>query len=270
MNFPMFKLALKNNWALWLIFTVITVAYLLLIIAMYDPENMQSIEAAIEMAPAGLAAAVGMDRIPVNLTDFAANYFYRFLVQIFLIIHVTILPIRLVVKQVDDGTMSYLLSTKVSRFKVIFTKAMYMIISLFAMSVVLTGIAILVSVTKFPVGELDIFAFLSLNLATFLVATAMAAIVFFFSSIMNQTSHATFSGAGILLIFFIFSLIEKIGHGKGFYGLLGKFSIFRFLQAREIVAGEINMYVNDSWLLLIIAVFLGMGIYFFSKRDLPL
>lgn len=269
MNFPLFKLTFKNNWILWLIFTLITMGYLMLIVAIYNPETMVQIETAIDMVPAGLAAAVGMDKIPVDITDFVANYFYGFLVQLFLLVHVIILPIRLVVSEVDNGSMAYLLSTKVSRRVVISTKAIYMALSLFAMIAVMTLVATIASVSMFP-GDLDIPAFLSLNFATFLVALAMASIVFFFSSIMDQSMHAVVPGAGILVLFFIFSLVARYGHSEGFYGVLANLSIFRFLQSRAIISGEINMWLNNLSLLLIIIGFLCAGIYRFSKRDLPL
>jgi ABC-2 type transport system permease protein len=268
-NYALLKLTIRNNWLLWLIFTAITLGYLVMIIMIYDPEGMQAIEAALEMIPEGLSAAVGMDKVPVNLTDFAANYFYGFLIQLFLLVNVIILPIRLVVSEVDNGSMAYLLSTKVSRLVVISTKALYLALSLLAMIVVMTLTATVISIVKFP-GELNIPAFISLNLATFLTALAMASIVFFFSSIMDQSIQATIPGAGILILFFIFSLVARFGHSEGFYGVLDNLSIFRFLQARAIISGEINMWFNNSILLLIVVGFLGAGIYRFSNRDLPL
>jgi ABC-2 type transport system permease protein len=268
-NFPLLKLTLKNNWFIWVIFTAIMLGYLVMIIMIYDPESMLAMETALAMIPEGLSAAVGMDKIPVDLTDFAANYFYGFLVQLFLLFHVIILPLRLVVSEVDNGSMAYLLSTKVSRTVVISTKAIYLAFSLLAMVMVMTLIATLISLVVFP-GELDLPAFISLNFATFLVALTMASIVFFFSSIMDQTMHATIPGAGILILFFIFSLVARYGHSEGFYGVLANLSIFRFLQARAIISGEINMWINNSFLLLIIIGFLSAGIYRFSKRDLPL
>lgn len=269
MSFSLFKITVKNNWAIWLIFTLIMLGYLMLILTMYNPENMQYLEAAIEMVSPELAAAVGMDEIPVNLTDFAANYFYRFLVQLFLLPHVIILAVRLVVKEVDNGSMAYLLSTRVSRITVIATKAFYMAVSLFAMMAVVTLIAVASCMSMFP-GQLDISAFLSLNFATFLTALTMASIVFFFSSIMDQSIHAVIPGAGILLMFFILSLLGRLGHFEGIYAVLGDLSIFRFLQARAIINGEINMWINNSVLAGLSGIFLGAGIFRFSKRDLPL
>lgn len=269
MNFTLFKLTIKNNIFIWVIFTAITLGYLMLIIGMYNPESMEYFEIALKMVPADVAAAVGMDKVPTSLVDFAANYFYGFLIQLFLLVHVSILPIRLVVKEVDDGSMGYLLSTKVSRVEVIFTKALYLGSSLLAMVVVLTLAAMFVSAVFFP-GYMDHSAFISLNITTFLVALAMAAIVFYFSSIFDQSYQAIYSGVGILVTFFIMSLVARYGHFKGFYGILGNISIFRFLDSRAIINGDVNMLLNNGILVVIIFSLFSASVIQFSRRDLPL
>jgi len=268
MSFPLFKLTLKSNWIILVIFTVLMVGYLILILSMYDEEIVQTLEAIVEMYPPGMIAAVGMDRIPANLTDFAASYFYDFLVQMLLLIHVIILPIRLVVKHVDNGSMSYLLSTPNSRVKIAVTQAAYLILSLGVMMIVVTAAAVVFSQSLSP-NALDISAFLSLNLATYLTAVAMAAIVFFFSCIWNSTIHAAATGSGVLVLFFVFSTIGRFGHHEGFYGLISTVSIFQLLQARAIINGEINMWINNVILMLIAAGSIGAGITVFKRKDLP-
>jgi len=268
MNFPLFKFTLKSNWVILVIFTVIMVGYLVLILSMYDEKIIQSIRVMIEMYPPGMMAAVGMDKIPTNLIDFAANYYYDFLVQMFLLVHVIILPIRLVVKYVDNGSMSYLLSTPNSRVEIVVTQAVYLILSLGVMMAAVTAIAVLFS-QSFSPGTLDIPAFLSLNLATYLTALAMASIVFFFSCFWNSTIYAAGSGSAVLVLFFIFSMIGRFGHNEGVYGIISKVSIFQFLQARAIINGEVNMWINSAILLLITAGSTGAGITVFRRKDLP-
>lgn len=268
MSLPLFKYTLKSNWLILVIFTVLMVGYLVLILSMYDEEIIHTLEAMIEMYPPGMLAAVGMDKLPINLTDFAASYFYDFLVQLLLLVHVIILPIRLVAKHIDNGSMSYLLSTPNSRVKIVATQAAYLVLSLGVMMIVVTATAVLFSQSLSP-GALNIPAFLSLNLATFLTAVAMASIVFFFSCICNSTIYAAGMGSGVLVLFFIFSTIGRFGHHEGFYGLISTVSIFQFLRARAIINGEINMWVNNVILLLIAAGSIGAGITVFKRKDLP-
>ncbi|MCG6920782.1 MAG: ABC transporter permease [Acidobacteria bacterium] len=269
MNLALFRASLRSNWVLLLVFTVISTAYLVMILSMFDEEHLKQIKGAIEMAPPALSAAVGMDVIPTTLTDFAANYFYGFLVQLFLIVHVLILPARLVVRHVDRGSMSYLLSTPNSRTTIAWTQAVYMAASLAVMAVVMTTTALAFSESQFP-GVMDVPAFLSLNLATFLVSLAMAAVSFFFSCIWSETKHAVGCSTAVLVSFFVLTLVGRYGHHEGFYGVAGKVSIFQLLPARAIVSGETNMLVNDGILIVLIAVFVVGGVYAFSRRDLPL
>ena len=268
MNLPLFKFTLKSNWLILVIFTVLMVGYLVLILSMYDEGIIQTLEALVEMYPPGMLAAVGMDKIPNDLTDFAASYYYDFLVQLLLLVHVIILPIRLVVKHVDNGSMSYLLSTPNSRVRIIATQAMYMVLSLGVMMIVVTAIAVLFSQSISP-GELDIPAFLSLNLATYLTAVATASIVFFFSCIWNTTIYAAGTGSAVLVLFFVASTIGRFGHHRGAYGLVSNISVFRFLPARAIVNGEIDMWMNNGILLLIAAGLLAASVFLFRRKDLP-
>ena len=269
MSIALFRATLKSNWILLLVFIAITLGYLIMILSMFDPENLKAIESAIEMAPPGLAAAVGMDKIPVNVTDFAANYFYGFLVQLFLIVHMILLPLRLVVKHVDNGSMSYLLSTPNSRGRIAATQACYLVVSLAVLALAVTSIAIGFAQSVFP-GELDIQAFISLNFTTYLLSLAMGSITFLFSCIWNETRYAAASSSAVLIMFFVLSLVGRYGHSEGFYGIAERFSIFQLLQARAIVEGEIDMVLNNGLLLLITAVGLIGGIWIFKKKDLPL
>ena len=268
MSLPLFKFSLKSNWLILLIFTVLMVGYLLLILSMYDEEIVQTLEAIVEMYPPGMLAAVGMDRIPADLTDFAASYFYDFLVQLLLLVHVIILPIRLVVKHVDNGSMSYLLCTPNSRVKIAVTQAAYMVLHLGIMMVALTGLAVAFSHALSP-GALDIPAFLWLNLATYLTALAMASIVFFFSCTWNSTMYAAAAGSAALVLFFVLSTIGRFGHHQGVYGIISSISIFRLLQARAIISGQVDMWANDLILLSIVSLFIAAAVIVFKRKDLP-
>jgi ABC-2 type transport system permease protein len=119
------------------------VGYLVLILSMYDEEIIETLEAIVEMYPPGMLAAEGMDRIPGNLTDFAASYYCDFPVQLLLLVHVIILPIRLVVKHIDNGSMSYLLPPPTSRVKIVAIQAIYLALSLGVMMFIVTAATIL-------------------------------------------------------------------------------------------------------------------------------
>jgi ABC-2 type transport system permease protein len=269
MNVALLKATIRTNWWILSIFTVVSVMYLLLILGIYDEGNMQYIESSIQTIPPGLAAAVGMDTVPTSLTDFAATYFYRFLVQLFLTVHVAIVPIRLVVSYVDRGAMSYLLSTPNSRTTVAGTQAVYLVASLAVMAIVLTSVGVLFCAAVQP-GQLDLGAFVTLNFAIFLLSVALGAITFFFSCAFDEARTAIVASAAVLIGFFIISVIARIGHGQGVYGIIDHFSIYYLVQARAVVGGEVNLFISNGLLALIGAAGIGGGLFVFSRKDLPL
>ena len=269
MNVALLRATIRANWWILAIFTVVSVMYLLLILGMYDEENMQYIESSIQSLPPGLSAAVGMDTVPTSLTDFAATYFYRFLVQLFLTVHVAIVPIRLMVSYVDRGAMSYLLSTPNSRTAVAGTQAVYLVASLAVMAVVLTAIGVTFAAAVHP-GMLDVGAFVHLNIAVFLLSVALGAITFYFSCVFDEARSAIVASTAILIGFFVISVIGRIGHGDGVYGVIDHFSIYYLVRSRLIVTGDVNLWLSNGLLALIGVAGIGGGIRTFAKRDLPL
>jgi len=82
--------------------------------------------------------------------------------------------------------------------------------------------------------------------------------------------YSAAAGSAVIITCFIFTLIGRIGHNTGMYGVVAHFSIFQFLQAPKIVNGEINIVINDLILFLISGIFSGAGILIFKNKDLPL
>lgn len=257
-----------NGWVL-AIFCAISVGYLVLILGMYDEGNMQFIAASVEALPKGLSAAVGMDTVPTELVDFAANYFYGFLVQLFLTMHAVIVPIRLVVSYVDRGAMSYLLSTPNRRVAVVGTQAIYLVGSFAVLALVLTGCGLVFCAIVHP-GLLDVGAFLRINLAVFLLSVALSSITFYFSCRFDESRLAIATSSAILVGFFVISLVGRIGHGKGVYAIIERLSIYHLVQPRAIVTGEANLWITNGALVLIAALAFAAALRTFARRDLPL
>ena len=68
----------------------------------------------------------------------------------------------------------------------------------------------------------------------------------------------------------VISVVARIGHGEGVYGIIERCSIYYLLRARPIVEGQVDLWLNSGVLLLIAAAGIGGGIAVFSRRDLPL
>jgi ABC-2 type transport system permease protein len=269
MNVPLFKATLKANWIFVLIITAAMFMYLSLIANMFDPENLSALQGSIDAVPPALAAALQMDTIPTKMTDFLARYFYGFLIQIFTIVYCVLLANRLVVKHVDSGAMSCLLSTPNSRANVVTTQAIFMFTATIAMYIIVTLLTIVVAASSKP-GELNVGAFVVLNMCSCLLTCAMASICFLFSCLFNESKYALAAGSGVLVFFFICSLIGNMGHHMGGYAAIEKLSLYTLFDARRIAAGDANLVALMFVFALISALFSFAGIIVFKKRNLPL
>lgn len=120
---PIFKQSIKTNWKLWAIITIVASVILSGFIVGYDAAGYASIAAAAEgTAFSNLLSS--MDSLLGNLENF-----YKLIAVILGIVYVVFTANNLVVSEVDSGSMAYTLSTPIKRISVIFTKSLYLILS---------------------------------------------------------------------------------------------------------------------------------------------
>ncbi len=269
MIFSLFRYTFRTNWPLVIIFSLIISAYVMLTVSMYDMEIINNIQTVIKMYPPELMASIGMDKIPASLTDFVASYIYDFLTPLVLAIYATILPLRLIVRFVDRGSMAFLLSTPHSRLQIALTQVIYMILSLFLIFLIITVSGIAFGAYNKP-GDLDIVSFISLNFTAFLLSMALSSITFFFSCHFNTMQNALIASASLLSAFFVLFLAGKFGHHRGVYHLLELVTVFYLLPSREIVNGDVNLLLNNAILIVLSITLITGGLYRFNKKDLPL
>ena len=107
------KYNIKTNKILWLIIFAVLVFYISIIISMFDPKSVKALNEMLEILPESLIKALGFDVMSTELTTFIANYIYGFLILVFPVIFTIIINNRLIAKHVDNGSMSYLLTTRI-------------------------------------------------------------------------------------------------------------------------------------------------------------
>ncbi len=149
-----------------------------------------------------------------DLITIYAGAFYGMMGLILILVYTIATGIKLVVSEVDRGDMSYTLNTPVSRREVIFSKAAFYILSIFAMilalSLVGTGANALLSH-----GKLDYELFWTINGGMFCFMLAISGIVFFASCLFNITGSALDIGAGIPIAFFPFQHHRRVWQRAG-------------------------------------------------------
>lgn len=263
MSIPLFKLTIKQNYKLLLIFLAIMSMYVSIIIGMYNPDDIESLVAMFEVVPAHFMSAFGFDGLITNLTTFLASWLYGFIVVIFPTIYCLILANKLVVKTVDNGSMVTLLTTPNSREKILVTKQVYAILSIILLQVYVMVLSIIICNIMFE-GQLDISAFIKLNITAGLANVTTMSIAMFFSSICNLTSRYMFLGAGIPLMSLMFMMINGMSKDIEIFKYI---SYFSWYDSVNLVNGADVLGVNMLYLVIIIFL-TALSVYIFKKKNL--
>ena len=266
MIYPLFKSTAKSSWIIFMVFTAVLFMYMSIMVSMYDPENIDSMAQYLETLPQGMIDAFGYDTTATDLVSFMGLYFYGFIALLFPLIYCIILANRLVAVHVDRGSMAYLLATPNTRVKIITTQALFMVISVVMLLILNTLIGIATSEAMFP-GEMDIPAFLNLNLATIMLTVAISSICFFFSCLFSETKNSLAFGAGVPILFFVINMLRNISDS---YPWLEYLTIYSLFDPPQIVAGEQSVVLISLVFAGITMVLYGSGIIIFSRRNLYL
>lgn len=124
---PIFKQSIQANWKLWVIITLVASIILSVFIINYDAAGYASIATAAE--------GTAFSNILSSMTSLLGSLenFYKLIAVILGIVYAVFTANNLVVNEVDSGSMAYTLSTPIKRSSVIFTKAIYLILSVILM-----------------------------------------------------------------------------------------------------------------------------------------
>ena len=146
-----FKQTLRQNWKLWLIFTVVASGIAAAIINTFDPHAMRLAMQAFgaDGPPAGMGGGpfgTGTSRFGLfTIPDLMASGYYAMLGLIMPLVYVVVTANSLIAAQIDRGFMAYTLSSPITRGKVVCTQAAYLVLALFAMFSAVTGAGLITS-----------------------------------------------------------------------------------------------------------------------------
>lgn len=266
MSFPLFKQTIKSNWLLLLFIIALLLMYLTIFISMYDPSGIEGLDAMMEMMPKELISAFGFDVDFSGITGYLAGYFYGFIIIAFPMIYTVITANKLVAKDVDSGSMAYLLVSPNTRIKIVLTRAAYLLISIFLIFLIVF-IAGLSSCEAYFPGKLDIGMFALLNLCAMLVSFAVSGISFFFSCIARDVKQSLMFGAGIPILFFFIMMVGDISPDLEW---LHNFTIYSLLDGEKILAKDGYTFMSCIISCGITLTAYISGIIAFNKRDLSI
>ena len=146
------------------------------------------------------------------------------------------------------------------------TQLAVLLSALFLLIAFCTLMGIVCSILMFP-SDLDIAAFLRLNLGCLLLQTALASISFLASSALNEYRHAALIGAGTGVVFI---MIQMLANMKGNLEKLQYATIMTLFDTQGLIVNEAQSWARLGVLLLIAGSCLLIARRSFMQRDLSL
>lgn len=119
-NLTLYKREMKGSIKLLIIFAMIITMYVSIIVKMYDPELMETLDSFVEVMPE-IMAAVGMSSGATSLLGFMISYLYGFILLIFPMVFCILRGNGLIAKYVDKGSMVSLMAAPVKRDTIVST-----------------------------------------------------------------------------------------------------------------------------------------------------
>lgn len=187
-SMALYKRGMEGSIKLLIIFGAILTMYISIIINMYDPGMMETLDGFMEAMPE-LMASVGMKASSANLLGFMVSYLYGFILLVFPMLFCILRGNALVAKYVDKGSMASLLAAPVKRRTIAFTQMNVLVSGIFLLIFYSTIIELICSGSSFP-GELDITALLILNGGLLCLHLFIGGICFLSSCIFSDTRYS--------------------------------------------------------------------------------
>ncbi len=263
MNMALYKREMKGSIKLLIIFSAIITMYVSIIISMYNPEMMKTLNSFTEVMPE-LMASVGMKTDAATLLGFMVSYLYGFILLIFPMLFCILRGNALIAKYVDKGSMALLAAAPVKRRTIAFTQMKTLISGIILLILYCTIIELICAGSRFP-GELDIKAFCILNGGLLCLHLFIGSICFLSSCIFSDAKYSVAAGAGIPIFMYVLQMLANVGGDaeKAKY-----FTFFTLFYPDGIVAGESKAVAGILILLAGAIVFYISGIIIFDRKDL--
>ncbi len=235
----------------------------------------------------------------MDLNSILAELIYKIAGVLLPMIYVIIASNKLVVSQVNDGSMAYVLSTPTNRKTVVRTQYIFLLLSIVAMYLLITGCALgsegistwIVASRGQAVRWMPLRTFL-FCIGSFVAMLGISGICFGASCFFNKSAYSLAAGGGVCVLSFICCIMGLFGNdafvavGIGvrsmyFFNYLSLFflidtaSMSNFCNALYTADVDLSAFsFNWIWelgiLIVIGVVFAYIGGRRFVKKDLPL
>ncbi|MDR0530644.1 MAG: ABC transporter permease [Oscillospiraceae bacterium] len=261
-NFTLYQREMRRSLLTLCIFGALMTLYLSVIIGMFDPKLMGSLDEWVDILPE-MMAAIGMTAGATTLIGFMSSYLYGFILLVIPMVFIILRANALVAKYVDSNAMVSLAAAPVKRRAIAFTQMAVLATGMIALVVYATVIE-LACAAKFP-GALAVGDLLRLNLGLLCLHLFIGGICFFASCLFNETKYSIAVGAGVPALMFILKMLSNTGEAaeKAKY-----FTFFTLFNPDGIVAGEASAIIGMAALFVGACALFAAAIGVFRKKDL--
>ncbi len=263
LNLTLYKREMKGSLKMLLLFAAIISMYVTIIIRMYDPAMMETLDNFYEVMPE-LMASVGMSAGATSLIGFMISYLYGFILLIFPMVFCILRGNGLIARYADKGSMVTLLAAPVKRRTVALTQMSVLISGILLLIIFASALELTIAETSSP-GELAIAELLQLNAALLCLHLFIGGICFLSSCVFSDTKYSIALGAGIPALMYILQMLANAGDKADG---IKYFTFFTLFDASGIVAGANSAVVGMLILLIGAVVLYAAGICVFCKKDL--
>lgn len=261
-NIALYKKEIKGSIKLLIIFSAIITMYVSIIISMFDPELMKTLDSFAEVMPQ-LMAAVGMTGSSATLLGFMITYLYGFIFLVFPMVYCILRGNGLVAKYTDNGSMVNLLASPVKRSTIVCTQIFSLISGLVILILYSTILELVVSQVMFP-GELDITNLLKVNAGLLCLHFFIAGVCFLASCLASDTKLSLSFGAGIPALMYVLQMLANTGDKAE---KVKYFTFFTLYDATGLVGNSTSAVVGMLTLMAgaVVLFFVSAAVY--CKRD---
>ena len=313
---PLFKQSFKSLFGLWIAMTIGSAFIFIVINIAIGSKNiftnidMDSVTAYVNaeklnwLQILGLLEKMGfsLSRIQImsqiDLNSILNELVYKIAGVLLPMIYVMICANKLIAAQVNDGSMAYVLSTPTNRKTVVRTQYLFLLLSIFAMYIVIfaaayasEAISNAIQLHKNPEAQSSWNPITTplFCLGSFLSIFALGGIAFGASAFFNKSSNSIAVGGGACIISFLCCILGLFGNevfvavgiGVKAMSFFNYLSIFTLVDNSSMSAFSkammgLDAQISYNWiwelaiLLTIGAVFAYLGGRHFVKKDLPL
>lgn len=208
------------------------------------------------------------------------SIFYKLAGLLLPIIYMIMASNNLIAGQVDRGSMAYVLSTSTKRESVVFTQALYLIGSLFAMFCLTTATGcVCLAIVKADSASIELTYgnLILLNLGAFLVLFALSGLCFFTSCYFDRSKLAMAIGGGLSIFALVAAMLGLFGTqtipSVVRLAALNYFNYATVITLFDVISiiDKTGMFIWKFAILLVLGI-VGyvLGSRKFVKKDLPL